>query len=283
MGAATADMLHGAVAAFGLTAVSGLLVRQQSWFGLVGGIFLLYLGARTFGASPWREAPLPSASGVLRAYGSTLVLTLSNPVTILALAAIFAGLGVAEGENAASGALLVAGVFLGSAVWRVILSMGVGAARAWFGDARMRRVRGAGSSARSPVPGSLRKALPVPPSTQVSARVRCRWAGRRHARLALAHAFAADKPGMSVHPGELPVRRKGTAAAAANVPSQGREVAHCVLSARGEVRDLRTSRASRCGEGGPTPIGIGPWRRPRPEEAGSDAVLWRMRRTGWGG
>jgi threonine/homoserine/homoserine lactone efflux protein len=160
MGAATADMFYGAVAAFGLTAVSGLLVRQQTWFGLVGGIFLLYLGARTFSASPSREASFPSASGVLRAYGSTFVLTLSNPVTILAFAAIFAGLGVAGGGNAASGALLVAGVFLGSAVWWVILSMGVGAARAWFGDARMRWVnRIAGAVIAAFGVAALRRAL----------------------------------------------------------------------------------------------------------------------------
>jgi len=140
MGAATADMVYGAIAAFGLTAVSGCLVGQQAWFGLVGGVFLLYLGVRTFAALPSRQASLPSASGLLRAYGSTFVLTLSNPVTILAFAAIFAGLSVTAGRDHISAALLVAGVFLGSAAWWVILSTGVGASRAWFSDAGMRWV-----------------------------------------------------------------------------------------------------------------------------------------------
>jgi len=140
LGAATADMVYGAVAAFGLTAVSGFLVGQQAWFGLVGGVFLLYLGVRTFGAPPAGEATLPSASGLLRAYGSTFVLTLSNPVTILAFAAIFAGLGITTGDDSLSAALLVAGVFLGSAAWWAILSTGVGASRAWFNGAGMRWV-----------------------------------------------------------------------------------------------------------------------------------------------
>ena len=48
LGAATADALYGCVAAFGLTAVSGFLVKQQFWLGLIGGIFLCYLGMRTF-------------------------------------------------------------------------------------------------------------------------------------------------------------------------------------------------------------------------------------------
>src|SRR5512140_969762 len=52
LGAATADMSYGAVAAFGLTAVQDGLVRQQFWLHVVGGLFLLYLGMRTFLARP---------------------------------------------------------------------------------------------------------------------------------------------------------------------------------------------------------------------------------------
>jgi threonine/homoserine/homoserine lactone efflux protein len=137
MGAATADMVYGAVAAFGLTAASGFLVSRQAWLSGAGGVFLLYLGVRTFGAPPSREARLPSASGLLRAYGSTFLLTLSNPVTILAFAAMFGGVGITRGDDGLSGALLVAGVLLGSATWWVILSTGVGASRAWFSDAAM--------------------------------------------------------------------------------------------------------------------------------------------------
>ena len=48
LGAATADGLYGCVAAFGLTAVSDYLVKQRFWLGLVGGLFLCYLGVRTF-------------------------------------------------------------------------------------------------------------------------------------------------------------------------------------------------------------------------------------------
>ena len=43
LGAASADMLYGAVAAFGLTAVQDLLVGQQVWLRLIGGVFLAYL------------------------------------------------------------------------------------------------------------------------------------------------------------------------------------------------------------------------------------------------
>ena len=52
LGAATADGFYGAVAAFGLTAISTLLTSGQLWLRLVGGIFLCYLGIRGFLAKP---------------------------------------------------------------------------------------------------------------------------------------------------------------------------------------------------------------------------------------
>jgi threonine/homoserine/homoserine lactone efflux protein len=141
LGAATADGMYGAIAAFGLTAVSGFLVGEQVWFRLVGGIFLLYLGAKTFFDRPSNKHSASNTGSLLKAYASTLVLTISNPVTILAFAAVFAGLGVtAGGGNHTSAALLVAGVFLGSAVWWLMLSMGVGISRSRFNETGLRWV-----------------------------------------------------------------------------------------------------------------------------------------------
>jgi len=134
LGAATADMFYGAVAAFGLTAIQSLLIRQQSWLQIVGGLFLLFLGFRTFFAPPADHAAAarPSA-GKLSAYITTLGLTLTNPATILSFTFIFAGLRLG-GPSAGflSAAVLVLGVFLGSASWWLLLSQGVGFFRQRF-------------------------------------------------------------------------------------------------------------------------------------------------------
>ncbi len=131
LGAATADALYGAVAAFGLTAVSGLLARHEGWLRLIGGAFLCYLGLRAFLARPSGDATRADVRGLAATYASTFVLTLTNPMTILSFAAIFAGLGVVGVRGSyASAAVLVVGVFLGSALWWLILSGGVGAFRA---------------------------------------------------------------------------------------------------------------------------------------------------------
>ncbi len=130
LGAATADALYGAVAAFGLTAVSGLLLGQATWLRLAGGLFLCGLGVRTFTAAPAREAAPVRGAGLVAAYASTLALTLANPATILSFVALFAGVGAALGTASyATAGALVLGVFLGSAAWWLLLSGGVG----WLG------------------------------------------------------------------------------------------------------------------------------------------------------
>lgn len=138
LGTATADACYGAVAAFGLTFISAFLVNQQFWLRLIGGAFLCYLGATTFLSKPAERPAAVRAGGLRSAYFTTFALTLTNPLTILTFAAIFAGIGAGEINGAyGSAALLVLGVFLGSALWWLILSGGTGLVRAKLTPARL--------------------------------------------------------------------------------------------------------------------------------------------------
>jgi threonine/homoserine/homoserine lactone efflux protein len=123
LGAASADAVYGSMAAFGLTLVTGFLVAQENILRIVGGLFLLYLGIRTFLSHPSDEPASAERKGLQGAYLSTFFLTLTNPLTILSFAAIFAGLGLATEERGLLAAiLLILGVFLGSASWWLFLS-----------------------------------------------------------------------------------------------------------------------------------------------------------------
>ena len=133
MGAATADALYGCVAAFGLTLISHFLTQRQFSFRLVGGCFLLYLGGRTFLSRPAGTSSPTPRSDLAGDCLSTFFLTLTNPLTVLSFAAIFAGLGLGgTGDGYGSAALMVLGVFLGSGVWWLILSWGVARLRDRF-------------------------------------------------------------------------------------------------------------------------------------------------------
>jgi threonine/homoserine/homoserine lactone efflux protein len=145
LGAATADALYGCVAAFGLTAVSEFLVKQRFWLGLIGGLFLCYLGLRTLFT---RSADKPTAqlrTGLAGAYLSTFALTITNPMTILSFVAVFASLGLVGSSNYFAATALVVGVFVGSALWWLLLSAGSALLRNRIGPSVMLVVnRGSG-------------------------------------------------------------------------------------------------------------------------------------------
>jgi threonine/homoserine/homoserine lactone efflux protein len=128
LGAAAADGVYGAIAGFGITAVADVLVGQQRWLRIGGGVFLLYLGVRAMLAQP-PAAPTGgerSRRDRLGAFTSTFALTLANPATILSFVAIFAGLGVgAGGGDYGSAVTFVAGVVTGSALWWLLLTTAV--------------------------------------------------------------------------------------------------------------------------------------------------------------
>jgi threonine/homoserine/homoserine lactone efflux protein len=138
LGAATADAVYGCVAAFSLTLISTFLIEQSQWLRLFGGIFLLFLGIRTFLSQPQSmnntDIPDQRRVNLNKNYLSTFILTLTNPLTILSFAAIFAGLGIGSSTSGdyTSALLLVAGVFLGSCSWWFLLSGLIGLVRHKF-------------------------------------------------------------------------------------------------------------------------------------------------------
>lgn len=126
-GAATADGMYGLIAGFGLTFISSFLIHEQSCIRIIGGLFLIYLGMKTFIAKPsTKAAPVNSTESLARSYFSTFFLTATNPMTILSFIAIFSGLGLGNtyGSYLAS-CMLVLGVIVGSLSWWLILTFSV--------------------------------------------------------------------------------------------------------------------------------------------------------------
>lgn len=133
LGIATADAVYGGIAGFGVALIANFLVSQQLWIRLIGGVFLLYLGIKTLLTRPAERAVSASANGFVGAYASTFLLTLTNPLTILSFAAIFAGIGVGGASKSyVSATIVVGGVFIGSTLWWCILTGGISLLRGKF-------------------------------------------------------------------------------------------------------------------------------------------------------
>lgn len=125
LGAASADALYGSIAALGFTLLADFLAAQQVGLRILGGFFLCYLGVRAFLTLPVAlDFSSPGKKGLLSAYITTFFLTLTNPLTIFAFAAIYAGV-TSAGLHSANAFVLVLGVFSGSALWWTVLSASV--------------------------------------------------------------------------------------------------------------------------------------------------------------
>jgi len=131
LGAASADAVYGSIAALGLTFLSDRLIANSDWLRLVGGLFLIYLGGKTFLDQSTSTEQFLSNNPVNQVgivhlgsdYISTFFLTMTNPMTILSFMAVFAGLGLGGIDTSTgTGLALVFGVFWGSATWWLILN-----------------------------------------------------------------------------------------------------------------------------------------------------------------
>jgi threonine/homoserine/homoserine lactone efflux protein len=128
LGVALADATYAAIAAFGLTVVTSVLVGGRTVLGIVGGIVIVWLAYRTMISRP--SAPAATGDAVARpglaaALVSIYGLTMTNPMTILSFTAVFAALGLAA-NGALEAATLTLGVFIGSGLWWIVLTTATG-------------------------------------------------------------------------------------------------------------------------------------------------------------
>jgi threonine/homoserine/homoserine lactone efflux protein len=135
VGAAAADMLYGGIAGFSITLVIQFLVREQFWIRLFGGILLVAIGIWYFFKRPTAlDAGLQDRESAYSDIRSTFLLTLTNPTTVLSFLALLAALGMGNPRHWWLTVFLVAGIFCGSMLWWIVLSVIVNHFRGRFND-----------------------------------------------------------------------------------------------------------------------------------------------------
>lgn len=137
LGAASADALYGSIAGFGISLVIQFLIREQFWIRLFGGIVLVLIGISYYFKPPRKLSECPRDETSHSDFISTLLLTLTNPTTILSFLAVLAGLGMSEARASWLTLVLVVGIFGGSMLWWTILVTAVNRLRDRFDDRAM--------------------------------------------------------------------------------------------------------------------------------------------------
>jgi threonine/homoserine/homoserine lactone efflux protein len=122
LGAATADTFYGAIAGFSISLVINFLIREKFWIRLVGGALLVAIGLVYWFKRP-KSLKEESEESSHSAFVTTLLLTLTNPTTVLSYMAVLAALRLGEPRPWTLTLFLVLGIFCGSMIWWIVLAM----------------------------------------------------------------------------------------------------------------------------------------------------------------
>lgn len=126
LGAALADALYGGMAGFGVSLLSHVMTSYQIWLQMFGALLLSILGIKIFKSQPTELETSKAAFSPSRIFFSTFALTLTNPLTLLCFAAVYASFGITPSdEDILPGIMLSLGVLLGAALWWMLLSITV--------------------------------------------------------------------------------------------------------------------------------------------------------------
>ncbi len=122
LGASVMDAIYCAFAGLGVSYISNFVNNESMVLRLAGGVILIALGIKIFLIHATEKTPEAKGHGLLASFGSSFFLMLTNPLAILVFSATFSALGIGGWRYAhISTGMLVAGVFVGSALWAPIL------------------------------------------------------------------------------------------------------------------------------------------------------------------
>jgi len=124
IGASIANMLFGFVAFWGLGAVSSLLLEHADLLRIFGGIFLIYLGYKSFQLKDIECVDTQTVNNTTYVHDAMIafVLTLTSPITILVFLSFCSAFGITS-LSLHEALLATVGVGLGSFAWWVLLTL----------------------------------------------------------------------------------------------------------------------------------------------------------------
>jgi threonine/homoserine/homoserine lactone efflux protein len=145
MGAACADAVYGAIGAFGMVAITDYFVSLSTPLAIAGAAFLAWMGGKLLlSKAQLVDQDVANKQTVINTFLSIFMLTITNPMTIVSFIAVFASIAGPVAVHPSAAALMVTGVFLGSALWWLILSSGVALIRKKISTTTMMLINRAG-------------------------------------------------------------------------------------------------------------------------------------------
>jgi threonine/homoserine/homoserine lactone efflux protein len=121
LGAMTADLILSLIAVAGITFIVSFIEEKVVIFRILGGVFVIFIGIRIFREDPVSAYESPGEDvgiGFVDDYLTTMLMVLSNPTTLLAYIAIFAGINFPPGMRFMEGpGVTILGLITAASAW----------------------------------------------------------------------------------------------------------------------------------------------------------------------
>lgn len=122
-GSVVADTLFGIMALFGLKAINTLITEHHRGLGFIGGIILLYISITIFFAKTKDNSKYYNINTKAKDFGTGFILTITNPLTAIAILGLFAWFGIHGDEiSLFSSTILILGLITGLITWWLTLA-----------------------------------------------------------------------------------------------------------------------------------------------------------------
>ena len=122
LGSSAADCCYAAIGVFGLTVLSEFLLHWQGLITALGGVLILGLGLRSLLAPQAETGATQAGQGGIRLFLTSFAIGITNPAAVLSFLFAFSYFGLFGINGYRDGAMTVAGVFLGTFFWWILLS-----------------------------------------------------------------------------------------------------------------------------------------------------------------
>lgn len=133
LGSIVADIIFGAIAVYSLSVIFGLIDRHQFGLSVFGGILLFYIGLNIFFSKPKEVSTLPPFFTLAKDFSAGFLLSITNPLTLIAILALFSWFGINGATDSAYSILsLLLGFLVGLLLWWYALTGIVNKIKLWI-------------------------------------------------------------------------------------------------------------------------------------------------------
>jgi len=124
LGSSVADCLYACIGVFGLTFISDFLLKYQTIINVIGGLIIVVIGISMFfkKEKTKKEEIANNTTSIAKIFLSSFIIGITNPTVILTFLFAFSYFEIAEKMNILNGIGLVAGVFIGTLLWWIVLA-----------------------------------------------------------------------------------------------------------------------------------------------------------------